>query len=238
MELSIVMPALNEEKNIQKIVSKVYKSFEGKDIELIIVNDNSTDNTQELAMSLKKKYRNITVLKNEIQSGKTMTVKRGLLLTKGEYVVIQDSDLEYDPEDLKEIYKQIVDGDYDVVYGNRFTKGNKVIYLQNWIGNTFLSFVSSIFTGIRNGMWTRDMEVCYKMARGKVFREIAKTIKSKSTFGLEPELTAKFSRIKGLKFTQVPISYTPRKIVDGKKMNAISDGTKALFEILYYNIVK
>lgn len=235
MKLSIVIPAYNESKTLEELVKKVVKTLDSVEKEIIIVNDGSKDNTLEIANDLANKYKAVSAISNERNVGKTQTVKNGILHTKGEYVVIQDADLEYDPQDLLTMLKRIESDNLDVIYGNRFGKKNTVIYPQNWIGNTFLSFVSSIITGIRKGMWVRDMEVCYKMAKGDLYRRLAKTIESTTNFGFEPEITAKFSKVKNLKFAQVPISYYPRSIEEGKKMNALRDGLKALREIIYFN---
>ena len=128
----------------------------------------------------------------------------------------------------------------DVVYGNRFGKKNKVIYWQNYFGNKSLSIFSNLFTYPRIKTWIPDMEVCYKLINGNAARRIAEQIVSKSTFGLEPEITAKLSRYKvnkkHLKFGVVPISYYPRTLAEGKKMHAIKDGIKALKEILRFNL--
>jgi hypothetical protein len=123
----------------------------------------------------------------------------------------------------------------DVIYGNRFSHKNEVVYFQNWIGNTALSAFSALITGLRANMWPRDMEVCYKMAKGDTFRELAAKLTSQTNFGFEPEITAMFSKIKKVKFAQVPIHYYPRTIAEGKKMNAFKHGYEALKEIVRFN---
>ena len=235
MELSLVIPARNEEKTLLDIVTKVQKSLKNINFEIIIVNDGSTDKTLDIANKLVKKFKNIHVISNPTGIGKSQAVRKGILATKGGYVVIQDADLEYEPDDLVVIFNKIKAENLDLVYGNRFGYSNKVVYFQNWLGNTILSGISSLMTGLRAGMWVRDMEVCYKMARGDMYRKLADTIISKSNFGFEPEITAKFSKVKGIKFAQVPIRYNPRTFDEGKKMHAISDGFKALREIIYFN---
>lgn len=239
--ISIVIPAYNEEKTLETLVNKVtdlkFKDFEK---EIIIVNDGSKDKTFEIMKKLESENPTIKAFENERNMGKTQTVKHGLLKSNGDYVVIQDADLEYEPLELIEILELAVSKNLDVVYGNRFGKKNKVIYWQNYIGNKALSFFSNIFTFPRIKVWLPDMEVCYKLVRGDVIRDIAKTIESKSTFGLEPEITAKLSKYringKNLKFGTMAISYYPRSINEGKKMKAFSDGFKALKEILKFNI--
>lgn len=236
-KLSFIVPVYNEERTLRKLLTKILATDFRIEIEIVAVNDCSKDSSGQILAS----YPQVKLINNEMNMGKTQSVKKGLLASSGDLVVIQDADLEYDPSELTEFVKLFQEDKCDVVYGNRFGKSNKVIYWQNWLGNRFLSLVSSLFTGIRSGMWTHDMEVCYKMARGDVFRRIAATITSKSKFGLEPELSAKFSKYKlsgkHLRFAEVPISYNPRTIAEGKHMSAVKDGIKALYEILKYNIV-
>jgi glycosyltransferase involved in cell wall biosynthesis len=241
-KISFVIPAYNEAATITDLITKVEMVDLGAGLEkeIVIVNDGSKDNTWEVISNYKEDQK-FKLLNNEQNLGKSQTVRKGILATTGDLVVIQDADLEYDPENLRQFVQLILNGEADVVYGNRFGKQNKIIYIQNWIGNTFLSFVSAIFTGLRAGIWPRDMEVCYKMMQGEVFRDIAKQITATSRFGLEPEITARMAKYRKadgshLKFKQVPIDYYPRTIAAGKKMNAVSDGLKALWEIVKYNL--
>jgi glycosyltransferase involved in cell wall biosynthesis len=234
-ELSLVMPAYNEQNTLREIVEKVEDNLKDIDYELIIVNDASKDKTYAIAQELASKNKRIKVLNNEKNVGKSQTVRNGLLVSTGEYVVIQDSDMEYEPADLVSMYALIKTGKYNVVYGNRFSYKNEVVYFQNWIGNTALSAFSALITGLRANMWPRDMEVCYKMAEGELFRKLAQGLTSTTIFGMEPELTAKFSKVKGIKFAQVPIHYYPRTVAEGKKMSAIKHGIEALKEIIRFN---
>lgn len=242
MKLSFVIPIYNEEKTLKTILKKVEKvELEGVEKEFVLVNDFSTDGTQKI-LSFVENRNNYIVLHNEENLGKSQSVKKGIIHTTGDLVVIQDADLEYDPEDLKPFIRLFKDDKVDLVYGNRFGKKNKVIYWQNWIGNTTLSLISSIITYIRSQIWTRDMEVCYKMSKGEIFREIAPKIKATTGFGLEPELTARFSKYKidgkHLRYQQIPINYKPRSVEEGKHLNAYKDGLKALFEIFRYNFLE
>jgi len=240
-KLSIVIPVYNEEKTLEILVEKVLqvKFPEGIETEIVMVNDGSKDKSGETMDALAKRYNNIKSYHNEKNSGKTQTVKNGLVYTTGDVVVIQDADLEYEPTELAEMLEIMIRDNLDVVYGNRFGKKNKVVYWQNYIGNKSLSLFSNLFTYPRIHVYIPDMEVCYKMMPGEVARELGKTIKSSSKFGLEPEITAKLSKYKlngkHLKFGIVPISYYPRTIAEGKKMNAFRDGAKALKEIIEFN---
>lgn len=242
--LSYIIPAYNEEQNLEKIVEKVLKTTLPKKYkkELIIVNDKSKDGTKKIGEDLAKKYKEVTFYSNKKNMGKTQTVKKGILKSKGDHVVIQDADLEYDPDDIVLMLEQLLKHKCDVAYGNRFGVDNGVGYTANFYGNIFLSFISSIFTSSRLHVMIPDMEVCYKMIRGDVARDIAKTIESTSNFGFEPEITAKLSKYKiddeHLDFIVLPIRYYPRTIEEGKKMNAIPDGIKALIEILKFNLFK
>jgi dolichol-phosphate mannosyltransferase len=236
------MPVFNEEKTLSEIIDKVLKINWGIELELIIVNDCPTDNSEKII----RKYlhdKRIKLLSNIKNIGKSQSVKRGILASSGDIVGIQDSDLEYNPNDLLKILKLFQTKNLDVVYGNRFGKNNKIIYYSNWIGNRYLSFFSNLFTYPRARLWASDMETCYKVVKGNIIRDIAKDITSKTNFGFEPEVTAKLSkyRIKNeknrhLRYTQIPIDYYPRSIAQGKKMKGISDGFKALIEIIKFNL--
>ncbi len=241
--LSIIIPAYNEEKTLEQIIQKVLdvKLVSGFKKEIIICNDCSKDNTLKIAKKLEKSHKEIKVISNEKNLGKTQTVRAGILESTGDFVVIQDADLEYEPEDFAFMLKQTTKQNADVCYGNRFGKYNGVIYWKNFYGNLFLSIISSFFTSSRLRIFIPDMEVCYKMIRGDVAREIAPDIVSTSNFGFEPEITAKLSRYQKkdsecLNFLILPISYYPRSIEEGKKMNAFKDGIKALWEIIKFNL--
>lgn len=241
-KLSIVIPVYNEEKTLEELVNKVLQvqlpySYTK---EIIMVNDGSKDNSWQIMLRLSANHKEIKSVQNETNLGKTKTVQNGLLRTTGDYVVIQDADLEYEPNEIVDLLKLAVDENLDVVYGNRFGKKNKVIYWQNYFGNKLVTAFSNLFTFFRLKKWIPDMEVCYKLVRGEIFRDIAKDIHASSNFGFEPEVTAKLSKYKlngkRLKLGIVPISYFPRSIAEGKKMNAIRDGFKAIIEIIKYNI--
>ena len=241
--LSIVIPVYNEEKTLKELVQKVLDVKFDKEFskEIVIVEDGSKDSSWIIMQELAKSYpTEIKIFKNEKNSGKSQSVRNGILKTTGEIVVVQDADFEYEPKELNDLLNLFIDKNLDVVYGNRFGKKNKVIYLKNYIGNRALSMFSNLFTFPRIKVMIPDMEVCYKMMRGEIAREIGASIISKSTFGLEPEVTAKLSKYKlngkHLKFGIVPISYYPRTMAEGKKMHAFSDGWKAFKEIIKFNL--
>jgi glycosyltransferase involved in cell wall biosynthesis len=247
-KLSIVIPAYNEQNTITEILEEIrLVDFQIDSVEIVIVNDASTDKTGLLAQNFADRQDQnsnlkVKVLKHSVNKGKSQAVKTGILATTGDLVVIQDADLEYNPENLVDFVEMFKDNPgLDVIYGNRFGKDNKVIYWKNWLGNKFLTFISNLFTYPRSRIWFRDMEVCYKMAKGGIFRDLAKGIESTSNFGFEPEITAKLSRYKkktgrGLEFEQIAIDYSPRTIEEGKHMNAFRDGFKALTEIFKFNL--
>lgn len=241
-KLSIVIPAYNEEKTLEELVNKVLEVQLPYNFtkEIVIVNDGSKDNSWQIMLKLAATHKEINSIQNEKNLGKTQTVRNGILKSTGDFVVIQDADLEYDPNEISDLLKLAVDEKLDIVYGNRFGKKNKVIYLQNYIGNKFLSAFSNLFTFFRLGTWIPDMEVCYKLVKGDVLRDIAQNITATSNFGFEPEVTAKLSKYKlngkRLKLGIVAISYYPRSIAEGKKMNAVRDGIKAMKEIIRYNL--
>lgn len=239
MKISFIIPIYNEEKTLVKLLHKVENAYlSNLEKEFVLVDDCSTDNTKKILADLNNR-QGYTILHNKNNLGKSQSVKKGILNSTGDLVIIQDADLEYDPNDLEPFVELFMEDKVDLVYGNRFGKKNEVIYWQNWIGNTILSFISSILTLTRSGMYTRDMEVCYKMCKGDIFRDIAANIVATSGFGLEPELTARFSKYKingkHLRYQQVPISYKPRSVEEGKHLNAYKDGFRALLEIFRYN---
>jgi len=241
--LSIIIPAYNEEKTLATIVLKVLAITlpEGFKKEIIICDDCSTDQTNLIATTLASQHAEIKLLRNPKNLGKTQTVRQGLLASSGDFVIIQDADLEYDPEDIIFLLQETLRQQADVCYGNRFGKYNGVIYLQNFYGNLFLSAISSLFTSFRLRVVIPDMEVCYKLIRGDIARELADKITAISNFGFEPEITARLSRYKKpdgscLRFLILPISYYPRSVAEGKKMRAVRDGLLALWEIFKYNL--
>lgn len=230
--LSIVIPCYNEERTIEAILQEVEEVDLGKTKkEVIIVDDYSKDNTRKLLKKLQKKH-GYKILLQDHNQGKGAALKRGILATTGDVVVVQDADLEYDPQEYRRLLYPIERGHADAVYGSRFIGGepHRIIYYRNQVANKFLTMLSNIFTGLN----LTDMETCYKMIRGDVAREIAAELQAKR-FGFEPEVTARIAK-KNLRVYEIGISYYGRSKEEGKKIG-LKDGIKAIWEIVYYNAV-
>jgi len=244
-KISIIIPVYNEEKTVFQIIEKVKKLKFPKKIkkEIIIVNDASTDKSMTFiskAIKSPPEDTEFVVLENKKNKGKSQTVKKGVLISTGDLVVVQDADLEYDPRDLVKFVKIFLSNPHlDVIYGNRFNKANEFNNLVHRLGNRFVTFMSNLLTRPK-GFAPKDMETCYKMVRGETMRAIFKSLESISNFGLEPEVTAKLARYRKvggerLNFKNVDIYYKPRNFAQGKKMKWFKHGFEAFFEILYFN---
>lgn len=244
-KLSIVIPAYNESKTIVKVLDAVSNLKIDIQKEIIVINDGSKDATLEIAKSYatrnrKKKNVEFKILNNAKNSGKTKSVKKGIAKSTGDLVVIQDADLEYEPKDLIKFVKAFEKNpEIDFIYGNRFHGKSKVIYQRYYLGNRFITIFTNLFTKFR-GIKFSDVQVCYKMAKGDIFRKINRTITSNGFFGVDPELTAKFCRYKkdgkNLKFYEIPIIYKPRSLQEGKKIQVFRDGFNAIYEIIRCNL--
>jgi glycosyltransferase involved in cell wall biosynthesis len=232
--LSIVIPAYNEGPTIHRILDRIKAVvlMNGIAKEIIIVNDCSRDNTEEsiLAYKAANSDLNIQYYKHEVNQGKGAALHTGISKAKGEFLIIQDADLEYDPEEYNILLSPIVRGDADVVYGSRFMGGNphRMLFFWHTIGNNFLTFLSNMFSNLN----MTDMETCYKMFRTSTIQGIKLQEKR---FGFEPEITAKIARIPKIRIYEVGISYYGRTYEEGKKIGAV-DGFRAIYCILKYNL--
>lgn len=224
MKLSIVIPVYNEKDTLEKIVDLV-RAVEGIDKEIVIVDDGSKDGSVEIIGKIKEKYPDIkTVIKGE-NRGKGHTLKVGFKETTGDYVIIQDADLEYNPQDYKKLLRALEEDKVDVVYGSRFSGNYEKMSTLHYFGNKLLTVLTNLFYGV---MLT-DMETCYKLVPGDFIRSI--DIKSER-FDFEPEITAKILK-SGLKIREVPISYKGRDFSEGKKITW-KDGFNAVFALIKF----
>ena len=235
-KLSILIPAYNEAKTIHLILNKVKDVVLLNNIEkeIIIVNDCSTDNTIQVVEKYisENNEMNIRLFNQEYNQGKGAAIHKAIELATGDYLIVQDADLEYDPKEYNSLIKPVLDGFADVVYGSRFMGGNphRILFFWHSIGNGVLTTLSNMFTNLN----LTDMETCYKLMRS----DIAKSLNLKEKrFGFEPELTAKLSRVYKIRIYEVGISYYGRTYEEGKKIGW-KDGFRAIYCILKYNTWK
>ena len=232
--LSIVIPAYNEERTIHLILDKVriVKLPDGWQKEVILVNDYSKDNTEGAIKKYQSEHPDFPIryVAHEVNKGKGAALHTGIKFAHGDYIIIQDADLEYDPEEYNLLLVPILKGFADVVYGSRFMGGNphRILFFWHSIGNRFLTRISNTFTNLN----LTDMETCYKLFRAEMIKGL--DLKEKR-FGFEPEVTAKISRVSGVRIYEVGISYYGRTYAEGKKIGW-KDGFRAIYCILKYNI--
>lgn len=233
-KLSIIIPAYNEARTIHLILNKVDALIliGNLEKEIVIVNDCSKDNTAEVIRNYMSSKPYIKFVEHTINSGKGAAIHTGIKEATGDFIIVQDADLEYDPNEINILLKPVLDGFADVVYGSRFMGGkpHRILFFWHSIGNKILTFASNMFTNLN----LTDMETCYKLFKADIIKGINLTEKR---FGFEPEVTAKISRIPEIRIYEVGISYYGRTYAEGKKINW-KDGLRAIYCILKFGFFK
>lgn len=237
MKLSIIIPAYNEENTISKVLTRLLNvDLIGKfEKEIIVVNDASKDNTETVLLQFKEQHSELDIryVRHEYNQGKGAALHSGIQHATGDYLIVQDADLEYDPQEFNILLKPVIDGYADVVYGSRFIGGrpHRILFFWHTIGNKLvLTFLSNMF----NNLNLTDMETCYKLFRADIIKGL--NLKEKR-FGFEPEVTAKIAKIPGIRIYEVGISYYGRTYEEGKKINW-KDGFRAIYCIIRYSLFR
>jgi len=226
-KLSVVIPTYNEQNTLPAILEKVKRVSLSLQKEIIVVDDGSTDQSWELLSNMK----DVRAFRNETNQGKGVALRKGLTEATGDIVIIQDADLEYDPDDYHRLLEPILGGKADVVFGSRFRgETQRVLYFWHYMGNSVITFVSNVFTNLN----LSDVYTCYKVFTKDVVRHITPRLKSKR-FSIEAELTARIAR-GGWRVYEVPINYFGRTYEEGKKIHWW-DGIRALRAILWFNLI-
>ena len=237
-KLSVIIPVYNEEKTVGKLLKKLFSvKIPVKSIEYIVVDDGSSDASASEISKFKIRNPKLKFIKNKKNQGKGAAVRTGLKNTTGDYVVIQDADLEYNPADIIRLIKKLESQERPVVYGTRLSRLPNLrrdertpVFLMHYFGNKFLSLITSMLYH----HWLTDMESCYKLFPKKAVQNMKLSSRG---FEFEPEITAKLLK-RGYEIAEVPISTNPRGFDEGKKLNTVRDGTKALWTLIKYRFVE